>query len=152
MKFQFDLLIATRDNLLRAVENLSIEALNHIPEHFNNNLIWHLGHVVVTHQILCYRKSNIPCLVSDDLIDRYRKGTRPESPIEAAEIAQIKELLHTLPQTMIVDYIEGKFSEYEAYGTSYGVKLTNIEKAMAFNNVHEGMHLGYVMSMRKSLG
>lgn len=152
MKFQFDLLIATRDNFLRAVENLSIEALNHIPEHFNNNLIWHLGHVVVTHQRLCYGKSNIPCLVSDDLIDRYCKGTRPESPVEAAEIDEIKELLYTLPQVMITDYIEGKFSEYEAYEISYGVKLTNIEKAMAFNNVHEGLHLGYVMSMRKSLG
>lgn len=151
MKFQFDLLIATRDNLLRAVENLNEEALNHIPEHFNNNLIWHLGHLVVTHQLLCYKMASLPCSVSDDLIDRYRKGTRPESLIESPEIDQIKELLHTLPQTMIADYIEGKFSEYEPYGTSYGVRLTSIEKAMAFNNVHEGMHLGYVMSMRKSV-
>ncbi len=151
MKFQFDLLLATRSNLLRATENLSVEALNHIPEHFSNNLIWNLGHVAVTQQLLCYKMAGLPCLISDELIGRYRKGTRPETPVEAAEVAQIRDLLEALPQSLMADYVEGKFGDYQAYSTSYGVQLKSIETAVAFNNVHEGMHLGYVMSMRKSV-
>jgi hypothetical protein len=47
------------------------------------------------------------------------------------------------------DYAAGLFNEYKAYPTSFGVTLSEIEEAIMFNNVHEGMHLGYCIALRK---
>ena len=53
-----NLLKATRSNIAKLVEGLSIEQLNHIPEGFNNNLAWNIGHILVTQELLIYRLSN----------------------------------------------------------------------------------------------
>ena len=38
---------------------------------------------------------------------------------------------------------------YNSYTTSYNVTLNSIEEAIKFNNVHEGLHFGYAMAMKK---
>ena len=47
------------------------------------------------------------------------------------------------------DYKNNYFGNYDRYETSYGVVLGNVEQAMEFNNVHEGMHLGYMIALNK---
>ena len=52
---------------------------------------------------------------------------------------------------MASDYDEGYFAEYKTYSTSFGLELRNIENAIIYNNIHEGIHLGHVMAQRKIL-
>jgi predicted ribosome quality control (RQC) complex YloA/Tae2 family protein len=53
---------------------------------------------------------------------------------------------------LIEDYYGKRFGKaFQPYETSYGLKLNTIEEAIRFNNVHEAMHLGYMMSQRRSL-
>ncbi len=146
---QFELLKISRENLLERVRNFSEAQLNHIPEGFNNNLIWHMGHLVVTQQLLCYRLSGLEANVSEDWINRYRKGTQPEGLVGSEEIEQIKALLRTSVAQMQEDYQSEHFREFKTYQTSYGVMLKNIEDALVFNNLHEGVHYGYVLAMAK---
>ncbi|MEQ9300390.1 MAG: DinB family protein [Cyclobacteriaceae bacterium] len=141
----------TRDNIIRLVEAFSTEQLNHIPVGYGNNLAWNLGHVLVTQQLLVYRLSGLPGYLSDELIDRYRKGTKPEAPISEEEITAIKEQLLTLVDQTAADWGEGKFGEYKEYPTSFGVTLRSTTDAMQFNNSHEALHLGYMMAMKKLL-
>jgi len=61
------------------------------------------------------------------------------------------DLLATLAKKLENDYFSGKFVEFQRYPTSYGYELQNIEEAILFNNIHEALHLGYMMSMRKTL-
>ena len=84
--YLFELLKATRKNILKTHEGLSIEQLNLTPEGFNNNLIWNFGHVIATQQILCYSLSGNKAFVSNDLIEAYRKGTKPENSHTASSI------------------------------------------------------------------
>ena len=142
---------ATRENIIKAVNDFSIEQLNAIPEVFHNNLAWNLGHVLVTQQLLCYRMSGNKGYVADEMINRYRKGTKPEMYIPAEEIAWIKEQLIKTTDLMQEDYKKGILSQYKPYATSYGVELKSIEDAMAFNLIHEGMHFGYMLGLRKSV-
>ncbi|MEQ8713240.1 MAG: DinB family protein [Cyclobacteriaceae bacterium] len=139
----------TRANIISLVEAFSAEQLNHIPEGYNNNLAWNLGHLLVTQQLLVYRLSGLPGYLSDELIDRYRKGTKPEAPISDEEVATIKEQLLTLVDQTATDWAEGKFGEYKEYPTSFGVTLRSTADAMQFNNSHEALHLGYMMAMKK---
>ncbi len=144
-----EILKVSRENTLALIENLSTEQLNLIPEKFNNNLIWNLGHLVVTQQLLCYKLSGLDCAVSEDLIQRYRKGTAPEQDASKEEITLIKQLALSLIESTHQDLKEGVFKNYTPYMTSFRVELTSIEEALSFNNVHETMHYGYMRALYK---
>ncbi len=143
------ILRTTRNNILRLTEGLSEEQFNVIPKRFNNNLAWNLGHTLVTQQLLCYGLSNQPSFLEKDFIDRFRKGSKPESPISMEEVEQIKEGLRSSPERLEQDYNRGLFTEFKEYPTSYGLTLHSIEDAIIFNNVHESMHLGVMIVLKK---
>jgi len=130
-------------------ENYTLEQLNKIPEGFTNNLIWNIGHIVVTQQILVYKLSGLPVMVSDEMIEKYKKGTKPEQDATQDEVDEIKSLLFKTIEKTKEDYNNGLFKNYNEYPTSTGFVLTSAEGAMNFNNFHEGIHIGVMMSIRK---
>lgn len=149
INYHLDVLRATRKNMFDAVEHLSNEQLNIIPEGFGNNLIWNLGHTIVTHQLLCYSLAGEKPHVSNEMIAAYRKGTRPAGTVSDDEIKLIKELAYSTIDLCKTDIENNIFKNYKDYPTSYGITLTSFQDALIFNNVHEGMHFGNVLSMRK---
>ncbi|MFK7978627.1 MAG: DinB family protein [Saprospiraceae bacterium] len=152
MQQQLDILKATRANILKQMEGVSLAQLNEIPDGFNNNLIWNAGHVAVTQQLLCYAMSGLEVKLPKEVIAVYRKGAKPESAITQAEVDQIKVWLTTSIDWLATDLKAGIFETYKEYATSYGFTLTSIADAVSFNNVHEGMHLGYMIALKKKLG
>ncbi|MDP5171463.1 MAG: DinB family protein [Bacteroidia bacterium] len=151
MNRHFSYQLATRKNLLAATESLSLEALNAIPHGFNNSIAWNLAHVLVTQQLLLYGMSGNECRIDDSFIARFRKGTKPEDAISQDDFDSLQELLISSVEWASEDYEQGIFTEYKDYTTSYGVKLSSIEDAIMFNNLHESMHLGYVMAMKRAI-
>lgn len=142
-------LLETRKNFLRIVNSLTNEQLNHIPEGFNNNIIWNFGHTIVTQQLLCYNLSGNRMYTDKELVHKYRIGTKPESLVSADEVELLKSMALDLVNKFKADLKTDKFQEYKEYTTSYNVTLSNIEEAIKFNNIHEGLHLGYAMAIRK---
>ncbi|WP_299673112.1 DinB family protein [uncultured Tenacibaculum sp.] len=149
MNTQFDILRKSRELVLKRIEGLTHEQLHKIPEGFNNNIAWNVAHLVVTQQLLHYKLSGLQCLIPDDLIEKYRKGTAPTEELSVEEFEEVKELLAGLPDTLEEDYKEGIFKEYTEYPTSTGYVLSSIDNAIAFNNLHEGIHLGAIMALSK---
>ena len=113
MNKQFELLRATRTNILRTIETLSDEQLNLTPAGFNNNIIWNVGHVIVTQQVIFYRLSGLEPLASKDWIERYRRGTRPEQAASSDEIAALKHQLTELIGVAEQDYQKGCFGTFQ---------------------------------------
>jgi hypothetical protein len=151
MNKSFEILNVSRNNMLNAVQGLSSEQLNKIPKGFNNNIIWNLGHVLVTQQLLNYKLSGLSCNVDDSMIQTFSKGTQPPTQVKDEEIDFIKAELVRLPQVTNEDYNKGIFKTFKAYPTSYGIELNNIEEAITFVNVHEGLHLGYIMALKRAV-
>ncbi len=149
MDTQFEVLKKSRELVLNLIDGLTIEQLHKIPEGFNNNIAWNVAHLVVTQQLLHYKLSGLQCLVSDELIDNYRKGTKPSETFTEEELEEVKELLLGLPDTLKEDFEAGIFTDYTSYKTSTGFVLDSFKTALAFNNMHEGMHLGVIMAMKK---
>lgn len=139
----------SRNMISKILENHTLEQLNKIPEGFSNNLIWNIAHVVVTQQILVYKLSGLPVMVSDEMIEKYKKGTKPEQDATQAEVDEIKSLLFSTIEKTKEDYANGIFKNYQEYPTTPGFILTSAEGAMNFNNYHEGLHVGVLMSIRK---
>ncbi|WBX76509.1 DinB family protein [Tenacibaculum ovolyticum] len=149
MNTQFEILKKSRELILKKIENLSIEQLHLIPDGFKNNIAWNVAHLVVTQQLLHYKLSGLNCLASDELIEGYKKGTLPTDIFSEEEFEEVKELLIGLPDTLKEDYEAGIFTEFTTYETSLGFVLDSVETAIAFNNLHEGIHLGTIMALTK---
>jgi len=152
MQDQLNLLKATRTNILKVIDGISLEQLNIITDGYNNNLIWNAAHVVVTQQRLCYAMSDLEVKLPKETIAAYQKGAKPERGVSQTEVDQIKEWLTTSIDWLAEDLETGIFQNYKEYPTSYGYTLNSIADAVSFNNVHEGMHLGYMIALKKHLG
>lgn len=149
MEQTFELNRTCRKLIAPFLEDYTLDQLNAIPEGFSNNLFWNIAHVVVTQQLLVYKLSGLPMLVSDELVDKYKKGSKPEHLATQADVDQIKSLLFDIIDQTQADYGSGVFTQFTEYPTSSGFVLKNVKDAMAYNNFHEGLHLGIIMSLKK---
>ncbi|GEM55411.1 hypothetical protein B0A58_00460 [Flavobacterium branchiophilum NBRC 15030 = ATCC 35035] len=149
MQESFKITQTSRKILASFLEQYTVEQLHKIPDGFSNNLIWNIGHVIVTEQLLVYKLSGLPMMVTDEMVEKYRKGTKPSEEITENEVKLLQELLFaTINQTQ-KDFENGVFKNYQEYPTSTGFVLQNVKDAIAFNNLHEGIHLGIILGLRK---
>jgi len=152
MHFTLAVLPNTRGFFKTYLENTSLEDLNKIPNGFNNNIVWNIGHIIVTQQLLAYKLSGLPIMLSNTIIDTYKKGSKPERAITQTEVDELKVLLFSTIEKTTEDYNKGLFKNYESYTVSTtGNTLTNIDEAFQFIMFHEGMHLGYVMALLRAI-
>ncbi len=149
MKLQFDILRKTRELVLKTITGLSLEQLHTIPTGFKNHIAWNVAHLVVTQQLLHYKLAQKDCLIPDELIEGYKKGAFPDHVFTEEEWSEILELFQNLPDTLEEDYNEKVFGSFIEYQTSAGFYLDSLETAIHFNNIHEGIHLGIIMSIKK---
>ena len=149
MKGHFHKLKVGRNLLLKSIKGLSDEQLNTIPDGFGNNIIWNLGHILVTQQLLVYALAGNTPRISKERIEFFRKGTKPDQIISASEMKSILEDIEKTVNQMETDYGNGLFKTYKEYPTSYGLTLKTVEEAIQFNNIHEALHLGYILAMKK---
>jgi hypothetical protein len=142
MTKQIEIIRKTRRFLLESLTNLTAEQFNHIPEGFNNNIIWNLGHMIAAQQGICYIRAGLAPHMSEDFINAYKSGTKPGDFIEEEGIVHIKELLFTTLDQLETDYKDQIFGGYTAWTTRYGVELASIDEAINFLQFHEGLHAG----------
>lgn len=139
----------TRDTLVTLLNELSLAQLTKIPKGFKNNIIWNIGHILVTEQLLNYKLSGLPMIISADFVTLYGKGSIPNNKVSLNEIIQIKQQLIPAIQQTQKDYKKGVFKTFNQYPTSTGIILNNIEDAFLFNSFHEGIHLGIILAIKK---
>ncbi|GAA0878388.1 DinB family protein [Algoriphagus jejuensis] len=132
-------------------EKYNLEQLNKVPDGFNNNLIWNIGHIIVAQQSLIYRLSNLPMHVSNELYDTYKPGSKPTAITSQAEAEELKKFLISLVDQTQADLSNGVFQTFTERETATGFLLSTLEDSLHFNNYHEGLHLGYMMSIGKFL-
>ncbi|NJB71258.1 hypothetical protein GGR42_001720 [Saonia flava] len=151
MEKLFDITEKNRKSLFKFLTETPKEHLLMIPEGFNNNIWWNIAHVVVTEQLLMYKMSGLPMMVSDELVNKYRKGTSPDGTVTEGEMKSIEKLIFSTIEKTKTDYVSGIFKDYDEYTTSVNVTIRNVEDAFAFNLYHEGMHLGYILALRRAI-
>jgi hypothetical protein len=141
----------TRELYVKFLDTTSLEKLVEIPAGFNNNIWWNIAHVAVTQQLLVYKLSGLEPNLAEDFINSYRKGTAPQKVPTLVEVAVLREALTDLIARTKEDVAQGFFKNYTSYPTSVGVTLNNATDAMAFNLVHEGIHIGSIIALKKAL-
>ncbi|WP_435577465.1 DinB family protein [Gilvibacter sp.] len=152
MEFSIDTTYKTRKILDGFLENLSLEQLNTVPPNFRNNIFWNIKHVVVTQQLLVYNLSGLPMALTENEVAGYRKGSQVTGDVDQQAVDLLRKQLFSLLDKTRADYNKGLFSRYKEYTVTTGTTLTDVDEAIEFNNFHEGLHLGYVMAIKRALG
>jgi len=152
MQFSFDLLANLRVMSQKHIENNTLETLNKVPEGFNNNIIWNIAHIMVTTQVLAYKLSGLPLSISDEMVAKYKKDSKPEGDVTQEQVDEIKSLLVSTAEQLEVDYKAGVFKNFTEYTVSTtGNTLRSIDDVLQFNILHEGMHLGYILALSRAV-
>ncbi len=151
MKATFEINLTSRKTLELFLDKHTLSQLNTIPEGFSNNIIWNIGHIIVVQQLLVHHLSGLPMYVSDELVAKYRKGTKPEHTVTQEEVAEIKSLLFSTVEQTQLDFQNNRFQEYTEFTTMTGYHITSAKDAMEFNNYHEALHTGIIMQIQKFL-
>lgn len=133
------------------LDNYSLDQLNTIPPGMSNNLIWNIGHVIVSQQKLVYALSGLPMHIPDSLFEKHQNGSRPDGKTTQTEVDEIKKLLSEMVEKTKSDFEAGVFKEFHPYQTKTGFHLGTWKEAMEFNNYHEGIHLGIMLQIKKFL-
>jgi hypothetical protein len=146
-----DIIKIPRTFILNLIKDLSTEQLNHVPQGFNNNLIWNLAHLISGQQGICYTRAGLPFVVEDKYYTPFRPDTKPERFIDAEEIAHIKELFLSSIDRLEADMQANIFTNYPAWLSRYGTTIASFEEAFAFLPFHEGLHCGYIMALKRAV-
>ncbi|MEO8253288.1 MAG: DinB family protein [Flavobacterium sp.] len=149
MKDILEVTKTSRNMVSKLIQGFTLEQLNKVPVGFNNNLIWNVAHIVVTQQILVYKLADLPMMISDDLVEKYKKGTKPEQDVTQEEVDEIMLLLHKTIEKTETDSDSNLLQKYTEYPTSTGYVIKTNTDSMSFNNFHEALHIGVIMAIRK---
>ena len=142
-------IIESRKVFSQLIDGLSIEEINIVPAGFNNNIIWNFGHVIVSQQLLCYKLSGLPLKIDESYVSKYSKGTRPEIFFDITELEFLKQQSAFLIDELLRDLERGLFKNFAPYVTSFNVTLLNVDDAIKLLTMHEGLHLGYAMAIKR---
>ncbi|NGF55266.1 DinB family protein [Parapedobacter sp. SGR-10] len=150
MKETFKYIIQARKAFIELVDGLSLEQLNHIPDGFNNNIIWNFGHIVVATQGLCYLRTGVRPDYTIKYGPAYTKGTKPTYTVSQEEVEDLKALAIQTIEQIEKDYQAGIFKEITPFETStYNEVMPTIEDVVITSAGHDNLHFGYALAQRR---
>lgn len=135
----------------KMLDSLSPEQINQIPAGFNNNILWNCAHIVAVQQMLTYGLTNPSFAVPKEFVFRFSPGTKPDGWFDDNFVQEIKSLLFSSFEQFQYDIAQNKFDVFNPFMTALKFEINDLEKAVAFNQYHEALHMGHILNLRKFL-
>lgn len=137
-----------RDRTLQLLEAITEEAADVLLPGYNNTLRWHLGHIATVHENLCLRRTGETFELPDNYPALFANGTKPAEWNETPpSLATLRTLLAEQPARLkdkLASRLDGRLPEpFRGLETVAGI--------VGFSIAHEGIHTGYMMSMRRGI-
>ncbi|MGG2196737.1 DinB family protein [Paenibacillus validus] len=144
----FSQLALNRSRTLAVVAELSEKTADVVPNGFNNNIRWHLGHILTTQERLAFRLLGEPLELPEELTSLFVNGTKPADwQTSPPDLAALRQLLEEQPkrhrqrlQGRLNDKLTVAFKEF-----------TRLDEVLMFSIGHEATHAGYIMALKKAV-
>ncbi|MBC7615342.1 MAG: DinB family protein, partial [Pedobacter sp.] len=90
-------------------------------------------------------------VINEELIDRYKNGSKPENYISEEEINLLKGYMLSTINQLEIDLKNGWFDNYTPYtiSTYAGLTLENVNDALTFIVSHDALHYGCSISLKR---
>ena len=152
-KAKWDLFKMIRQMTLNEINNITEEDARRIPEGFNNNISWNLGHVYNAAGGLLTRFTGENVSAPDNYPKLFERGTKPAD--WQGEVPSLNELHKKLEKQ--VEQLEFSFEKRlnDTLNTTcdFGmVQLTTIGELLDFIMFHEGLHIGAIKGLKRAIG
>ena len=154
VKAAADILVRTRQSLYDLVKDLTQSQWFEQPEGFANNIAWNVGHLVLAQQGLTYTRLGLKPDITRQYAKMYSPGTSPADWEMKPDTDDLLDKLVSLSQKLADDVAAGVFDGLELPTESPIPQMPvpeSIEHAMIFNQYHEGMHLGVIVSLMDNI-
>ncbi|MDR6551542.1 DinB family protein [Paenibacillus qinlingensis] len=140
-----------RKSTIKAVEGLSEDTIDAMPEGFNNNIRWNLGHIIFVQEKFAFHFIGEPLQVPENFERLFAKGTKPADWNE--ELPSLETLLALLVEQpkRIQSILHDRLDESVAkpFTTGNGLLLTTIGEFLNYTLYHEGMHFNSITLLKR---
>ncbi|MBM4763814.1 DinB family protein [Bacillus sp. B15-48] len=133
----------TRQSVAKTLNGVSAETSAIIPEGFNNNIQWQVGHILVVTDLFLFKdQGNLPTNYSE----LFGPGSKPAN--WTSDVPSVETLLEQLNEqlTRINDIPAEVFSQRlpEPF-----IGNETVGELAAFGAFHEALHLGQIQSIKR---
>ncbi|GGG25988.1 DinB family protein [Paenibacillus abyssi] len=136
-----------RSRTLALVAELSEQQADVVPPGFNNNIRWHLGHILTTQERLAFRLIPEPLDLPEELMSLFVNGTKPADwQTSPPDLPALIKLLEEQPGR-IRARLQGRLEEkitvpFKDFG--------RLDEVLVFSIGHEATHAGYIMALKRA--
>ena len=135
-----------RKELLGNVEKVTDEQAEIIPDGFNNNIRWNLGHLYLDQFLWIEALTKEASPTSKQFNQWFGFGTTPANfTEETPSFKELKELLKAQPQEILEKYHKELDKEYSPIDMS----MHTIEQVLIRTIFHEGIHLQAINDLKR---
>ena len=133
----------TRAVLSKTLEGVSPEAFDIVPEGFNNNIRWQLGHILVTAELFLFKgQGKLPVSYKE----LFGPGSKPAN--WTGDVPSVATLMEQLNEQL------ARIQEVDT--TTFDIKLEKpfignetVGELAAMGAFHEAMHVGQIQALKQ---
>jgi len=151
IEFLFTQLKVIRSNTINAVKELSENQVDSVPEGFNNNIRWNLGHVYLSQEQFAFGFAQDPMVVPDGFTELFGRDSKPsEWKVQPPTLPVLIQLLED-QTNRIEEKLNNRLYEVVAKPLTMlsGLTLKTIGEYLTFSMYHEGMHVQTIKMLKK---
>ncbi|WP_256860413.1 DinB family protein [Paraliobacillus ryukyuensis] len=143
----FNQIDLSRNSTLQLFEGLTEEQADLIPQGFNNNIRWNLGHIYTVQNTLLNKFGGKSIKTPPRYLELFTPGTKPaEWQGEVPTLDELKQLLEAQP-AQLKEALAGQLQD-EAIQSFQS--LSTVGEILSFTTFHEGMHVGVIKGLKKA--
>jgi uncharacterized damage-inducible protein DinB len=141
-----------RGSTLHSLGNVNEEVIHTVPDGFSNNILWNVGHILLSAEQLLLRGANESGKLPNQYKGWFGGGTKPadwngEVPSWHSLVSGLKE-----QQDWVVTEFGSRLDEKLATPFQIReVEFTTYGDVLSFVMFHEGLHLGQINAMNRLL-
>jgi len=133
--------------------DLSDEQLTTVPEGAHNNIMWNVGHILMSNYGMLHGASSVDVPAPAEWGPLFKGGSSPSDwGDDAPSASEIMDAFNAQSDVIIADLKADKFGDFKPMDLGGGLQLNSVDEALGFVVIHEGVHHGNVISLRNLLG
>ncbi len=147
--------LGTRQMIVKLLKSIPTEQADTIPPSWHNNARWHAGHLLITPALLTHGLLQEPLGVPEEFRSWFAKGTSPADWADPAALPSYADLVDDMVPLSgrLFESVKDRGDQQllQPYTTSVGVVLKTPADALNFSLMHDGIHLGMLLALKRAL-